>query len=176
MKDGAGPATSHRGCQNQTMADRPLHRSGTALATALSLAAALVLGGCGGGGSNPVAAVSPTPIPPLGPSSAMVELDGTNFDALVTDRSGVELVEFYHPTCPYCQEMVPVVEQLAQAYVGRALIGRVSVAAQPDLTRAWGVAAWPAFVYVRDGVEVNRSYGATTYDHLASMLEDALGG
>jgi len=145
------------------------------LVTALSLGALLVLGGCGGG-DNPVAAASPTPIPPLDPSSAVVELDTTNFDTLVNDRTGVELVEFYHPTCPYCQEMVPVVEQLAQNFAGRALVGRVSVAAQPDLTRAWGVAVWPAFVYVKDGAEVNRSYGATSYDHLASMLEDVLGG
>jgi thioredoxin 1 len=163
------------GRRNQTMSGRPLHSSGTVLATALLLAAALVPGACGGGGSNPVAAVSPTPIPPLDPSSAVVELDSTNFDALVTDRAGVELVEFYHPTCPYCQEMVPVVEQLAQTYTGRALVGRVSVATQTDLTRAWGVAAWPAFIYVKDGAEVSRSYGATTYDHLASMLDDALG-
>jgi thioredoxin 1 len=158
------------------MSDRPRHTTGTSSMVALALGALLVLVGCGGGGTNPVAPAAPTPIPPLDPSSPIVELDATNFDAFVTDRAGVELVEFYHPTCPYCQEMVPVVEQLAEAYTGRALVGRVSVAAQPGLTRAWGVAAWPAFVYVKDGAEVNRSYGATTYDHLASMLEDALAG
>jgi len=155
------------------MSDRPPHSTSTARVAALSLGALLALVGCGGG-DNPAA--SSTPIQPLGPQSAVVELDGTSFDALVTGRAGVELVEFYHPDCSHCQAMVPVVEQLARAFEGRAVVGRVSVVAQPDLSRAWGVAAYPAFVYVKNGAEVSRSYGETSYDDLASVLEYVLAG
>jgi len=154
------------------MSDRRLHSTGTALTAALELVALLVLVGCGGG-DNPAA--SSTPIPPLDPGSAVVELDETNFNALVTGRDGVELVEFYHPGCSHCQAMVPVVEQLAQAFAGRAVVGRVSVVAQPGLSQAWGVAAYPAFVFVKDGAELGRSYGETSYDDLASRLEYVLG-
>jgi thioredoxin 1 len=137
----------------------------------LALGVALLLAGCGGGGS-PAGASNPLP-PPAAGSGAAVALDASNFDSVVT--GGVCLVEFFHPACSHCQNMEPIVEQLATSFDGRAVVGKVDVTASPELARTWGVRGYPTFVVVRDGRELSRSLGEQTYDQLATIVLAALG-
>jgi len=67
--------------------------------------------------------------------------------------------------------MVPVVTQLASDFDGRALVGTADVNTQGSLTRAYGVTAVPTFVFFKNGREVSRQVGATTYEDLAGKLQ-----
>jgi thioredoxin 1 len=71
--------------------------------------------------------------------------------------------------------MVPIVNQLARDFDGRALVGAVDVDTQGALVRAYGVTAVPTFVFFRNGGEVSRQAGATTYHDLAGKLQALLG-
>jgi thioredoxin 1 len=70
--------------------------------------------------------------------------------------------------------MVPIVTQLATAFDGRALVGTVDVSTQGALTRAYGVTAVPTFVFFKNGREVSRQSGVTTYEDLAGRLQALL--
>jgi thioredoxin 1 len=137
------------------------------------MAAGLLLSACGGGGGSPTATGVPTSPAPPGPS-AVVVLHAGNFDELVLQTSGVCLVEFYAPGCTFCGRMDPIVEQLAADFADRALVGRVNVQTEPSLMTAWGIRGWPTFVVVKDGSEVDRWAGATSYEQLAGMIQAAL--
>lgn len=67
--------------------------------------------------------------------------------------------------------MVPIVTQLSSDYDGRALVGTVDVNTQPALTRAYVVSAVPTFVFFKNGREVSRQTGQTTYADLAGKLQ-----
>jgi thioredoxin 1 len=149
-------------------------RLATARVSAVLLAAGLVLSACGGGGGSPTAASVSAPTPTLEPS-AVVALDVGNFDERVLRADGVCLVEFYSPDCSHCLRMVPTVERLAVDYADRALVGRVNVQTETPLVRAWDILGWPTFVVVKDGTEVDRWIGETSYEQLAGMIEAALG-
>jgi thioredoxin 1 len=138
-----------------------------------ALLGGLPLVGCGGGSASPT---TPTPPPPASPpvSSAVVALDASNFDPVVTNGAGVCLVEFYHPSCSHCRAMEPVVERLAADFEGRAVVGKVDVATAPEIAAAWSVPGYPTFVVVKDGRELSRWLGATSYDRLAQMVQAAL--
>jgi thioredoxin 1 len=138
-----------------------------------ALLGGLSLIGCGGGSGSPTTSAPPAPAAPTGPS-AVVVLDASNFDAVVTNGAGVCLVEFYHPSCSHCQAMEPLVERLAADYEGRAVVGKVDVTTEPGITAAWSVPGYPTFVVVRDGSELSRWLGETSYDHLAQMVQAAL--
>ena len=71
--------------------------------------------------------------------------------------------------------MVPIVTQLATDFVGRALVGTVDVNTQGSLTRAYGVSSVPTFVYFKNGREVSRQSGTTTYADLAGKLQALVG-
>jgi thioredoxin 1 len=70
--------------------------------------------------------------------------------------------------------MVPIVTQLAKDFDGRALVGTVDVNTQGALTRAYGVSVVPTFVFFKDGREVSRQGGTTTYEDLAARLQALL--
>jgi len=70
--------------------------------------------------------------------------------------------------------MVPIVTQLAADFDGRALVGTVDVNTQGTLTRSYGVSSVPTFVFFKNGREVSRQTGTTTYEDLASKLQTLL--
>ena len=70
--------------------------------------------------------------------------------------------------------MVPIVTQLATDFDGRALVGAVDVNTQGALSRAYGVTAVPTFVFFKNGREVSRQSGTTTYADLAGKLQALL--
>jgi thioredoxin 1 len=70
--------------------------------------------------------------------------------------------------------MGPIVTRLATDFDGRALVGQVNVLEQGALTRSYGVNATPTFVCFKNGREVDRAVGQTTYADLASRLQTQL--
>jgi thioredoxin 1 len=70
--------------------------------------------------------------------------------------------------------MGPIVTRLATDFDGRALVGQVNVLEQGALTRSHGVNATPTFVYFKNGREVDREVGQTTYADLAGRLQALL--
>jgi thioredoxin 1 len=130
-----------------------------------------LLSGCGGGGSP----TSPAPGSPA-PASRVVVLGAGNFDSLVLGAARPSLVEFHLPTCPACTLMAPVLERLAADFDGRALVGSVDASREPALASTHRISAVPTFVFYRQGQEVSRQVGATTYEDLAGQLQALLSG
>ncbi len=94
---------------------------------------------------------------------------------LALSQTGVEpretvLLDFQAPWCGPCQRMQPVVESLAaKGYPVRA----IDKDQNPDLARRYGVTGIPCFIMLRDGKEVDRVVGATSYQRLVRMYDAA---
>ena len=67
--------------------------------------------------------------------------------------------------------MGPIVNRLAADFSGRATVAQVNVLEQGGLGQRYGVTAVPTFVFFKDGREVRRQLGTTTYEDLARQLE-----
>ncbi len=67
--------------------------------------------------------------------------------------------------------MVPIVTRLAADFDGRALVGTVDVVVQGGLSNEYGITAVPTFVFFKDGRELSRQVGTTSYEDLAGKLE-----
>ncbi len=80
------------------------------------------------------------------------------------------LLDFTQTTCPPCQQMRPIIEQLAaQGYLVRA----VDVRRDPEAAQRYHVTATPTFVVMIDGREHWRTEGLTSYAELARMMQSA---
>jgi len=76
------------------------------------------------------------------------------------------LLDFYGDSCPPCQQMMPVVEQLAaRGYPVR----KVNVSREPALANQFRVGPIPCFVMLVNGREVDRVVGATSLARLERM-------
>jgi thioredoxin-like negative regulator of GroEL len=67
--------------------------------------------------------------------------------------------------------MVPIVTQLASDFDGRALVGTVDASTQSTLTSAYGITSVPSFIFFKNGREVSRQVGTTTYGNLADKMQ-----
>lgn len=70
--------------------------------------------------------------------------------------------------------MGPIVNRLAADFSLRATVAQVNVLEQGGLSQRYGVTAVPTFVFFKDGREVRRQLGTTTYEDLARQLEALL--
>ena len=101
-----------------------------------------------------------------------VELNN-NFDEIISSNAKV-LVDFYADWCGPCKMMMPVVEELAEAYEGKAKVGKVNVDEEGSLAEDFGVMSIPSFVVIKNGKVVDQALGAMAKAKLEAMLTAAM--
>ncbi len=67
-----------------------------------------------------------------------IELTDANFDSIINSEKPV-LVDFWAEWCGPCKMIGPVVEELAGDYEGRAVVAKLNVDENPNVTARYGV-------------------------------------
>lgn len=84
------------------------------------------------------------------------------------------VVDFWATWCGPCRSIAPIVEELAQVYDGRVLIGKYDVDEGTDMTVEYGVRNIPTLLFFKDGQLVDRMVGSTGRDALTEKIEKLL--
>jgi thioredoxin 1 len=101
----------------------------------------------------------------------MKEVDKETFEREVVNSELPVVVDFWGPQCVPCLALMPSVESLAGAYVGRAKVAKVEAPKNRRLCLSLKVLALPTFLFYKNGKEVGRLSG----DSVSSqMIEDAV--
>ena len=95
------------------------------------------------------------------------------FNAAV-EAAPLAMVDFWASWCGPCKMLSPVVETLAEAYEGRALIGKVNVDEEPELARQFGIMSIPTVVFLKNGREFERKVGVMPAQAFADILDKSL--
>ncbi len=103
-----------------------------------------------------------------------VEITDSNFEQTVLQSDRPALVDFWAVWCQPCKAIAPIVEQLAEEYGDRVVVGKLDVDANRDTAVKYGIRAIPTLLIVKDGKETDRIVGRTDKASLASKLESLL--
>lgn len=103
-----------------------------------------------------------------------VEITDSNFEELVLKSDKPVVVDFWAEWCGPCRMVGPVVEELAKAYEGRAIVGKVNVDANPQVATKYGIRSIPTILFLKNGEIKNRNVGASPLATLAEKLDDVL--
>ncbi|MCL1937017.1 MAG: thioredoxin [Candidatus Azobacteroides sp.] len=80
------------------------------------------------------------------------------------------VVDFWAEWCGPCKMISPIVEELADEYKGRVVVGKVNVDENEDLAIEYKIHSIPTLLFFKDGELVNKHVGAAS----KSMLEEKI--
>jgi thioredoxin 1 len=81
------------------------------------------------------------------------------------------LVDFWAEWCGPCKMIGPLVEELAGDYEGKAVVAKLNVDENPQMTAKFGVRNIPTLLVFKKGQIVDKQIGAVPKSILAQKLE-----
>ncbi|MBX2876910.1 MAG: thioredoxin [Saprospiraceae bacterium] len=100
------------------------------------------------------------------------EFTDKNFEA--ESAAGVAVVDFWAEWCGPCRMIGPIIEELASDYEEKAVIGKVNVDDNPEISMKFGIRSIPTILILKDGEVVDKQVGVTTKNKLAEKIDKAL--
>ena len=104
----------------------------------------------------------------------VIELTQDNFQEEVLDRAEPVLVDFTATWCGPCLMMAPIVEQLADEFAGRVVVGRLDIDQNGPLASQYGVMAIPTLIVFKGGEPAFRQVGLVSKEQLSRKLQEVL--
>ena len=101
----------------------------------------------------------------------VIMLNEDNFRQEVLKSDMPVLVDFWAAWCGPCKMVGPIVEELANDYVGKAKVCKLNVDGCGRIAQSYGVMSIPTLILFKDGQEANRIVGFRPKAELAKMLE-----
>ncbi len=103
-----------------------------------------------------------------------LELTDGNFQETVLDSGKVAVVDFWAPWCGPCKMIGPIIEELAEEYKDSAVIGKVNVDDNSDISVKYRVRNIPTVLFLKDGEVVDKVVGAVPRSALEAKLKALL--
>ena len=104
-------------------------------------------------------------------SANVVMLSEDNFRAEVLQAECPVLVDFWAAWCGPCKMVGPIIEDLADEYVGKVKVCKLNVDDCGRIAQAYGVMSIPTIILFKGGQEVNRVVGFRPKAEFVKMLE-----
>lgn len=100
-----------------------------------------------------------------------LELTDANFEELVLKSDKPVMVDFWAVWCGPCKMVGPIVEEISGEYEGKALVGKVDVDNNPEISAKFGIRNIPTILFFKNGEIVDKSVGAVPKGQLAGKLD-----
>ena len=104
----------------------------------------------------------------------LLEITDSNFDELVLKSDKPVVVDFWAEWCGPCKMIGPLIDEMSKDYEGKALIGKVNVDQNANVSAQFGVRSIPTVLFIKNGEVVDKSVGAVPKATLDSKLEALL--
>ncbi|PSB09212.1 thiol reductase thioredoxin [filamentous cyanobacterium CCP2] len=103
--------------------------------------------------------------------SAAAQVTDSTFDQEVLESNIPVLVDFWAPWCGPCRMVAPVVDEIAEQYVGQVKVVKVNTDENPNVASRYGIRSIPTLMIFKEGQRVDMVVGAVPKTTLASTLE-----
>ncbi|MDQ3112129.1 MAG: thioredoxin [Bacteroidota bacterium] len=99
-----------------------------------------------------------------------IEITDANFEELVTKSTQPVLVDFWAEWCGPCRMVGPIVEEISKEYEGKAVVGKVDVDSNPNISMQFGIRNIPTILFFKNGQVVDKQVGAAPKATLTEKL------
>lgn len=96
-----------------------------------------------------------------------------NFDEILKNNA-VVMVDFGATWCGPCKALAPVVDEIANEYEGRAVVGKADVEECPDIAARFRIRNVPTVLFFKNGELKDKSVGGVQKSTLTDKLNALL--
>ncbi len=103
--------------------------------------------------------------------------NAANWGDDVLESNELIVVEFWHPQCPFCRTLEPILNELANEYAEKLKFAKFNVLESPqnqELAMKYGIMGTPTLKFFCGGKPVQDIVGALTKDYVRQGIEFAI--
>ncbi|SRR5574344_2306446 len=102
-----------------------------------------------------------------------LEINGSNFNEIIkTDK--LVVIDFWATWCGPCRALSPIVEELAEEYKGKVVIGKCDTDQNNDIAMQFGVRNIPMLVFLKNGNVVETLVGLMKKSELVKVIDSLM--
>jgi len=103
-----------------------------------------------------------------------LQITTENFEEIVLNSDKPVLVDFWAEWCGPCRMVGPIVDELHSEYQGKAIVGKVNVDDQQEISSKYGIRNIPTILFFKDGEIVDKNVGVAPKSDLANKIDALL--
>lgn len=102
-----------------------------------------------------------------------LEITDNSFDEVLNSDKPV-LVDFWAAWCAPCRMLAPIIEEVADDFEGRALVGKVDVDNNQEVSSKYGIRSIPTVLIFKNGEVVDKIVGVVPKEQITEKLQAQL--
>jgi thioredoxin 1 len=99
------------------------------------------------------------------------EFTDGNFQESALSNEGLTVIDFWAEWCGPCRLVAPIIDELSTEYDGKALIGKVNVDENPEISFKYGIRSIPTILFLKNGEVIDKHVGTATRQYLNQKIE-----
>ncbi|OUO51243.1 thioredoxin [Parabacteroides sp. An277] len=102
-----------------------------------------------------------------------LQITDSNFNEYAS-AGKLMVLDFWAEWCGPCRMVSPIIDELANEYEGRVIIGKMDVDNNDEVVSQFGIRNIPTVLFLKDGKVVDKVVGATSKDKFIAKIEALL--
>ena len=104
----------------------------------------------------------------------VIEISDDIFESEVINSNIPVVIDFWATWCGPCRKLSPVIDEIAESYVGKVKFGKVNVEQSVETAKKYSISGIPCLLIFKDGEAVERMTGLMPKSTIISNIDKHL--
>jgi thioredoxin len=107
-------------------------------------------------------------------SEHIKQITDDNFESDVLQAQMPVLIDYWAEWCGPCKAIAPLLDEIAESYNGRLVVGKLNVDDNPNTPAKYGVRGIPTLMIFKNGEIEGTKVGAASKSQLTAFIDEYL--